>query len=75
VSIKTLYDKTREPQNTGNIFSSSLYYSFDSRMAHVLFTIVVFVWVQWGPTCVVLCFCFVFLTDLIRYGPAWSYGS
>jgi hypothetical protein len=26
-------------------------------MAHVLFTIVVFVWVQWGPTCVALCFC------------------
>jgi hypothetical protein len=24
-------------------------------MTHVLFTIVVFIWVQWGPTCVVLC--------------------
>ena len=46
---------TREPQNISNIFSSSLCYSSESRMTHVLFTIVVFFWVQWDPTCVVLC--------------------
>jgi hypothetical protein len=61
ISISELQQTTREPQNISNIVSSSLYYSSDSRMVHVLFTIVVFVWVQWGPTCVVLCFCFVFL--------------
>ena len=65
ISISELQQTTREPQNTGNIFCSSLYYSSESRMAHVLFTIVVFVWVQWGPTCVVLCFCFVVVLRLV----------
>jgi hypothetical protein len=55
ISISKLQKTMREPQNISNIFSSSLYYSSESRMTHVLFTIVVFVWVQWGPTCVVLC--------------------
>ena len=31
------------------------------RRAHVLFTLFVFVCVQWCPTHIVLCFCFVFL--------------
>jgi hypothetical protein len=31
------------------------------RRPHVLFTLFMFVWVQWCPTHVVLCFCFVIL--------------
>ena len=31
------------------------------KSAHVLFTLVVFAWIYWCPTHIVLCFCFVFL--------------
>jgi len=45
-------------QNT--MFGSSLL-QFVCRRAHVLFTLFVFVCVQWCSTHLVLCFCFVFL--------------
>ena len=39
------------------------------RMAHVLFTLFMFVYLQWCPTHIVLCFCFVFLRLLYPMFP------
>jgi len=43
------------------------------RMAHVLFTLFVFVCLKWCPTHIVLCFCFVFLRLVYPMLPVfWS---
>ena len=44
-------------ENDGLFFFTSIVF----RSAHVLFTLFVFTWVQWYPTHIVLCFCFLFI--------------
>ena len=61
---------TREPQNISNIVSSSLYYSSESRMTHVLFTIVVFFGysgVQRVLCCIFALFVFIWCTPCYQF--------